>query len=201
LSFEITAPYKNHNYIAKAADRFLTKYHPKKSYPIPVEEIAEFKLRLDIIPIPGLHKTFDVDGFLSSDCKSISVDEGVYQSRPGRYRFTLAHEIGHLVLHKDMYNRYKFDNITEWKEFIEKFPEKEYSWFEWQAYEFAGLVLVPPVHLNKRVSYHTKEIESLGIKNKDVINDRVIEFLSEDFVVSRDVIQRRLVREAKKIIF
>jgi len=197
LSFDITAPYKNHNYIAKAADRFLDKYHPKKSYPIPIEEIAEFKLRLDIIPIPGLHKAFDVDGFLSSDCKSISVDEGVYQSRPGRYRFTLAHEIGHLILHKDVYEEYKFKNVTEWKEFIEEFPEKEYSWFEWQAYEFAGLVLVPPVHLIKRVHYHTKVIESLGIKDKDVTNDRVIELLSEDFVVSREVIQRRLVREAK----
>ncbi|MBL7068336.1 MAG: ImmA/IrrE family metallo-endopeptidase [Candidatus Omnitrophica bacterium] len=155
-------------------------------------------MKLDIIPIPGLHRAFDVDGFLSSDRKSISIDEGVYQSRPGRYRFTLAHEIGHLVLHKDIYERYEFENVAEWKEFINKFPEKEYSWFEWQAYEFAGLVLVPPAHLNKRVIYHTKEIKSLGIQNKDVINDRVTELLSEDFVVSRDVIQRRLTKEAKK---
>lgn len=199
MALEVSVPFKNHNYIAKIAEDFLKKYHPQNTYPIPIEEIAEFKLKMDIIPLVGLHKAFDVDGFLSSDCTSISVDEGIYQSRPGRYRYTLAHEIGHLVLHGDIYEKYKFDNIDGWKKFIEEFPEKEYSWFEWQAYEFAGLVLAPFNHMEKRFRYHARQIKALGIQNNDVIIDRIIELLAEDFVVSREVIQRRFAKEVDNL--
>lgn len=199
MSNNIKVPFKNHGHIKVVAENFLKKYHPKDTYPIPIEEIVEFKLGLDIIPLPSLHKAFDIDGFLSSDRTSISVDESVYQSRPGRYRFTLAHEVGHFILHKDLYEQHVFETIEEWKKFIEHFPEKDYSWFEWQAYEFAGLILVPPYHLNKRLKYHLKQIESLGIKNEDVITDRAVELLAEDFVVSREVIQRRLLRDGERI--
>lgn len=127
MTLDISVPFKNHNYIAKTAEDFLKKYHPQDTYPIPIEEIAEFQLKIDIIPLVGLHKAFDVDGFLSSDCTSISVDDGIYQSRPGRYRFTLAHEVGHLILHKNIYDKHTFDKIDGWKKFIDEFPEKEYS--------------------------------------------------------------------------
>jgi len=191
----IKVPFKNHNHIRIAAESFLKKHHPKDIYPIPIEEIVEFQLRLDIIPLPNLHRAFDIDGFLSSDRTSISIDESVYQSRPGRYRFTIAHEVGHFILHKDLYEQHAFETTEEWKRFIEHFPEKEYSWFEWQAYEFAGLILVPPHHLNKRLKYCKKQIESIGIKSEAVVADRAIELLAKDFVVSREVIQRRLSRD------
>lgn len=196
---EISVPFKNHDHIAKVAQAFLKKHHSKDTYPIPIEEIVEFELGLDVIPLPGLHKAFDVDAFLSSDCTSISVDDGIYQSRPGRYRFTLAHEIGHLTLHKDIYEKCVFDKIEDWKTFIEKFPEKDYSWFEWQANEFAGLVLVPFNHLEKRFQYHAKQIKTLGIQNNEVVVDRIIELLAEDFIVSREVIQRRLAKEVDNL--
>lgn len=196
---DIIAPFKNHNDIFKEAQKFLDKYHPQDTYPLPIEEIAEFHLKLDIIPIPGLHKAFDIDGFLSSNRKSIAVDDGIYQSRPGRYRFTLAHEIGHFILHKAIYEQYTFKNIDEWKRFVENFPEGEYSWFEWQAYEFAGLILVSFSHLEKRYLYHRKQIKDLGVQNDDVAIDRTIELLAEDFVVSREVILRRLKRECDKL--
>ena len=85
----------------------------------------------------------------------------------------------------------------EWKKFIETFPEKEYSWFEWQAYEFAGLVLVPTYHLQRRLRYYTKQLKALSIKSETVILDRSIELLTKDFVVSREVIQRRINKELK----
>jgi len=189
----IKVPFKDHDNIETIANGFLQKNYSKEIYPIPIEEIVEFKLGLDIIPIPGLHKAFDIDGFLSSDRTSISIDESVYQSRPGRYRFTLAHEIGHFILHKDLYEENFFKSIEGWKKFIEQFPEKEYSLFEWQAYEFAGLVLVPTRHLDRRSKYRIKQIKALGIKNESVILDRTIELLAKDFVVSQEVIRRRLI--------
>lgn len=192
MAMRIKVPFKDHDHIEVLAENFLRKNHSKDTYPVPIEEIVEFNLGLDIIPLPDLHKTFDIDGFLSSDRTSISIDESVYQSRPGRYRFTLAHEVGHFILHKDLYGENSFKSIEGWKKFIEQFPEKEYSWFEWQAYEFAGLILVPTRHLDKRLKYHIRQINALGIKNEDVILDRAIELLAKDFVVSQEVIRRRL---------
>ena len=198
MSCKVSVPFKNHSHIKRAAEKFLQKHHPEDTYPIPIEDIIEFQLGLDIIPLDGLHRIIDTDGFISSDLKSISVEEYVYKNRAGRYRFTLAHEIGHLILHENVYSQCRFKTTREWKKFIENFPEKEYSWLEWQANEFAGLVLVPSHHLKKRLLYHIRQLKALKIENDEVILDRAIEFLSKDFVVSAEVIRRRLYKESNK---
>jgi hypothetical protein len=195
---DILVPFKNHDRIKRIASDFLHKYHPKDSYPIPIEDIIELQLGIDIIPIPGLHEVIGVDGFISSDLSNISVDEYVYLHRQGRYRFTLAHEVGHAVMHKGVYRHQEFNTTGEWKDFMENFPENEWSWLEWQANQFAGLVLVPGHHLEKRLKYHAKQIRALGIENEDVILDRIVELLAGDFIVSREVIQRRISKEARE---
>lgn len=196
---EVLVPFKNYDHIKKIAADFLRKYHLKDAYPTPIEEIVEFKLGIDIIPIPGLHEIIEIDGFISSDLSNISVDEYVYKHRQGRYRFTLAHEVGHAIMHEGVYKHRGFNTTGYWKDFMETFPENEWSWLEWQANQFAGLVLVPSHHLEKRVKYHSKQIKALGIKNEDVAMDRIVELLTQDFVVSRDVILRRIDKEKGKI--
>lgn len=195
MNLPIKAPYRNYNYIRRIAQTFLKKYHPEDTYPIPIEEIVEFKLNIDIIPVHGLHKAFNIDGFLSSNLKSISIDKDVYHNRPGRYRFTLAHETGHFILHKDIYKQNQFNSIDEWKNFVNNFPEKEYTWFEWQAYQFAGLILVPLHHLQKQYKYHLQRIKKLKIHNEELIFDTVVELLAKDFMVSGEVVHRRLEKE------
>jgi hypothetical protein len=59
-------------------------------FPPPIEEIAEIKCGLDIIPLPGLRDLLEVDGFISSDLSCITVDQFVLERRLNRYRFTLA---------------------------------------------------------------------------------------------------------------
>lgn len=84
-------------------------------------------MNIDIIPLPGLHQSLEVDGFTQSDLSSIYVDEFVYKSRPGRYRFTLAHEVGHIVLHNDIYQKANFQNSQEWKDFINSISDTDHS--------------------------------------------------------------------------
>lgn len=90
----ITAPFYSYEDIRRRADAFLGTHHAVASIPIPIEEIVEFRLGIDIVPMPGLHRLIETDGFITSDLKEIYVDEFVYVSRPGRYRFTLAHANG-----------------------------------------------------------------------------------------------------------
>lgn len=195
---DISVSYLSYGTINLAAENFLKTYHPPATIPTPIEEIIEFTLGIDIIPLHGLHQAFDTDGFISSDLKSISVDLFVYESRLGRYRFTLAHEIGHLVLHSELYKEICFNKVEDWKKFIHTFPEKEYRWFEWQAYAFAGLILVPTKQLLQRFKTAIKHVQTLGISiedNKDVAVDTIADLLAKDFICSKEVIQRRLLKE------
>jgi len=60
-----------------------------------------------------------------------------------RLRFSFAHELGHLFLHRDFYQSVVFESAAEWKEILLGLPDADYAFFEYQANEFAGRLLVP----------------------------------------------------------
>ena len=185
--------------ISRKAEEFLKKYHPSLSLPVPIEEIIEFEFHIDIVPLHGLHRAFEIDGFTSNDLTTISVDAFVQESRPGRYRFTLAHEIGHVVLHREFFLQHTFSSIDEWKEFVQSISPRDYRIIEWQAYQFAGFILVPPKVL--RVKYN----EAIELaRDKGVLRGKHIEpaarqyvanWLAKQFVVSSEVIERCMQRD------
>jgi Zn-dependent peptidase ImmA (M78 family) len=96
MSDKIQQPVLSYEQIRERADDFLKAHNPQMIIPVPIENIAEFSMGINIIPIPGLQKLIDVEGFISSDFSSITVDQFVMEERETRYRFTIAHEIGHL---------------------------------------------------------------------------------------------------------
>lgn len=134
------APYITKAEIDSAASDFTLKYWKDKSSPIDVEKIAEIDLRLNIIPVKNLLNDFGVDAFISRDMKSITIDYDIYDLpvSESRRRFSIAHEIGHLVLHSEVYKSMTFTNPDEWIETVREIPEDQYSFLEFQAYEFAG---------------------------------------------------------------
>lgn len=137
-------PWMDYEEIRRKADFFLQEYHPSLSIPIPIDAIAERKLELDIIPLPNLYNILDMDGFLYGDLSTIIVDEDVFaHPNPARYRFTLAHEIGHLILHPQLYGVSNVRDIDSWQTFVKAIPERLLKKVEWQARCFAGLALVP----------------------------------------------------------
>lgn len=167
---EFSVPYLSYDRIREIACQFLGKHHPFRKLPIPIEEIIEFQLGINIIPMPGLQEALDDDevvGFTSSDLKDITVDEFIWRHRPGRYRFTLAHEVGHITLHQHLYEPLRFHSIEEWKKFINSIPDKEHGRYEWQAYAFAGLILVPEDRLKEVVDKHMKAVLKL-LKKDDI---------------------------------
>ena len=96
--------------LRRQAKSFLEKHHPAGSIPVPIEGIVEFRLRMDIVPVPDLVRgARGINGFLSSDCRSIYVDCGHLETVESRYHFTLAHEVGHLILHSRFYRAFPDD--------------------------------------------------------------------------------------------
>ena len=74
--------------IEARAAALLAQYHPSGNVPIPIDEIVEFGLRINVVPVPSLHQDLRVDGFITSDLTEIYVDDFVFQDRLNRFRFT-----------------------------------------------------------------------------------------------------------------
>lgn len=181
--------------LRREADRFLAQYHTERTLPVPIETIVEFDIGLNIIPIPGLKQTFDVECFSSSDLRSISVDKAVCEIFKNRYRFSLAHEVGHRFLHRRIFTHNSFAVIKEWKAFIAGISERDYSTLEYQAYSFAGLVLVPQKELFGHLGQAKNKATRAGLsltKNQDVVFSYIVSSLARLFEVSTAVIEKRI---------
>jgi len=192
------APYLTYRDVGKYAEDFLTKYHPALELPIPIEWIIEFNLGLNIVPIPYLYKTFKQSGFLSANRKIIFIDEYQYDNFVEKYRFTLAHEIGHFVMHESMSEGLSFDSVQEYIEFMHLLPQSELYWYETQSDWFAEQLLVPTTQLEKFCidllesnRNQFSEIQSLSYEFWSYASNE----LSDYFEVNPIVIDIRIQRE------
>jgi len=170
--------------------------------PVNVEAIVEFKLKLDIEPEHGLMQSTDMEAYLRSDLTGIIVDHDHYMDEKfaKRMRFSFAHELGHFFLHKDFYSKVIFESAEEWREILLGLPEPDYTYFEYQANEFAGRLLVPRKAL----------IHEIGTAMETLKRNNLLEHIKSDsyavlsaistrigktFGVSSEVIEKRVERE------
>ena len=153
---------------------------------------------MDIIPILGLKEELNVDAFLSSDLSSISVDEHVMMHIPARYRFSLAHELGHHWLHDDLFQQVKVETLSDWRRVLHNIGD-QYFFSEFQANAFAGLVLVPPPALKARFTRRLEEAKSKGLDHGAILRfplrQRLLEGLAGEFEVSAETLGIRLERD------
>jgi hypothetical protein len=191
----VVAPFLPPSRLRVVAEEFLATHHPSGEIPVPVEEIIEFSFGLDIVPVPGLKSEYDVDAYITSDLTEIRVDGQIQKKYPNRYRFSLAHELAHLLVHKDVFAELRFATIAEWKAAMNAIPAVQYGYIESQAYCLAGLILVPAIPLNDVFGAKCDEAKAAGIDFVTASDDcrRIIERAVGDyFEVSGDVISRRL---------
>jgi hypothetical protein len=88
------------------ADKFRSEYWPEQFLPVDIEQIVEFRLKLDIVPMHNLQSDNDMEACLKLDLSGIVVDYDRYMNTKyaNRMRFAFAHELGHFLLHKHIYN-------------------------------------------------------------------------------------------------
>lgn len=190
MSFPI--PRLSYKTIGQIADKFLEKHHSQISLPIPIEEIAEQNLKLKIIPIAKLKGNYDIDGFLTSNLNAIFLDLDIYLKYENRTRFTIAHEIGHLVLHGSLFRKFNINSIEKLNTFSNKLTDDEYSWIEYQAYSFASQVLVPTRQLLDEIK---KKLGRVPINEMPEVFFPIAQDLLQIFQVSGEVFLRRLQKE------
>lgn len=204
------------NTIRSIVEEFRNKHiDPVDTIPIPIHKVIEFKLGLDIQPIFGLKDRADTEGFLQSNLTTISVDSKTYLDDRYKFRlnFTLAHEVGHYILHAEQYKKMKFASTKEFIEFQQSFNEESLEWFEKQANEFAGRLLVPVHKLKELIgaeeNYCTQLTEKLKSGKEDLSNKEIESFVLDSlssriykkFEVSKEVVKRRIRTENLKSEF
>ncbi|MBF0153938.1 MAG: ImmA/IrrE family metallo-endopeptidase [Magnetococcales bacterium] len=142
--------------IEAASRRLLLAYHerfgPDGYLPIPVEEILESHLGLSL-EFDDLRRRLGVADVLGATWVrerrvviDQSLDPTVDARKEGRYRFTIAHELGHWELH-----RYVFEDAPGQKSLFEHDTPPSIVCrtasrkdpMEWQADAFAGYLLMP----------------------------------------------------------
>ncbi len=191
-------PILSYDQVRVYAEEFLAEYHPDGGVPTPIEEIVEFDFGLDIIPIPGLRAEVGVDAFLASNLESISVDEDVMRHFEARYRFSLAHELGHHWIHDDLYQSANIRTVSDWKTIQAEIGD-QYFFFEYQANSFAGLILAPPPGLKARFTRRMEEAKAKGLRPAGLLRhplrQRFIEGLAGEFQVSDQTMTIRLERD------
>jgi len=198
MADRLTPAYLSYRDLRRRAGDFLRTHHPTGAIPVPIEEIVEFQYNIDIIPVPGLQDAFEGDGFIASDLKSITVDAFMQKRRPGRYRFTLAHELAHAVLHRRIFVANRFRSVEEWKRFQRHMDESDRSWLEYQAYAFAGLVLVPAEPLLAEYQKALRVAGRAGLslqKAGEVARPYIANWIARRFDVSAQVIEKRLEKD------
>ena len=107
--------------------------------PIPVEDMAEHYLGYEIdITDEGLFSDPNFLGGIDFEESKIYVNVSV-EDHDGRYAFTVAHEIGHHVLHKESY----LESHTEGEKEILCRDASEKPKIELEADRFAAALLMP----------------------------------------------------------
>jgi hypothetical protein len=183
-------------------DNVRDQYWEEGILPVDVEKIVEFKMKLGIEPIHNLFSLIDMDAFLKGDLTAIVVDHDFYMNEKfsNRLRFSFAHELGHFFLHQYAYSQFDFASPSEWRDFIQNIPEKEYGNFEWQANEFAGRLLVPFAELSKALNEALRKLENSNLqqylaKDPDAVLSGISPLICRRFGVSSEVIETRIRRE------
>jgi Zn-dependent peptidase ImmA (M78 family) len=127
--------------IEEQAEALLCSYQQfagSKDFPVPIESIAEHFLGYDLeITNEGLFANPEFLGGISFEEKVIYVNTSV-EEHEGRYMFTVAHEIGHHVLHRELYD----EHIQDRSQILCR-EEKQKPLIERQADRFAAALLMP----------------------------------------------------------
>ena len=188
---KIKAPYISNKKIKKKADLFRQRFWDD-TIPVNIETIIDVKLKINIIPSLNLRRECDSDALISSDWKSIRVDQNEYldERYQNRLRFSFAHEIGHFILHKDIYSSFKITTLEEFYHFIEKIPKEQYGFFETQANKFAGYLLVKRELLEEKLNTEIEKVKKIidlnSLNNKILLRSYIANPLSEEFGVSQE---------------
>jgi hypothetical protein len=170
--------------------------------PIDILYVVDVILRFDLIPLEDLFVDLRMDAAIVPASRTILVDRDALlgwekKSRwiEQRLRFSVAHELGHCVLHKDYMKDVSFTSEAGFKTWV--LQQRSDQTAEYQADEFAGRFLVPRDILLQEYDDYAKRAATADSAWHEVegMREHIAKKLSPLFGVNHQVIETRLHRE------
>lgn len=189
---DFVAPYLHNITIEQKVEDFRESFW-SNTIPVEMENIIELKLKISIIPIPGFLRRTSMDALITSDWKYIYVDNDEYLNgrRYNRLRFSLAHEIGHFVMHKHVYNSFEIKTSEDYYKLYKNIPEQQYGYLEHHANKFASYLLIPrkilAVEMEKELE--NKNDPRLRRIDRSALNCYLAKPLAKIFEVSEEAVR------------
>jgi len=136
------------------------------SPPVPLTNIvSSYGINIVYADFSSLPKGNEIAGFMDFDKKKIVVNK---DDPPNRQRFTIAHELGHYLLHKDYVKDESRYNVL----LRRPLKDLDYTKEEQEANCFAANLLVPKEMLEKYKKIPNSISASLFAVSEDVIKFR-----------------------------
>lgn len=172
--------------------------------PIDVFTFLEIDLGLDPIPFDELTRKYRVEAAIKADFTGVYLDAEQYalmergpEWKLNRLRFTVAHELAHYFLHRELVQPEHFRTLPDFAVWTDENAGRKYE-IEQEANEFAGLLLVPTERLSECYDEFAKEAERLlpNFTANEALRDQFAEKVAPRFGVNAQVIAVRLDRDA-----
>ncbi len=171
--------------------------------PIDVFTFLEVDLGLDAIPFDDLATKYRVEAAIKADFSGIYLDAEQYtlmekgpEWKLNRLRFTVAHELAHYFLHKDLAQASNFASLPDFARWTANYGGRKYT-AEQEANEFAGRLLVPETRLAALFDEFAPQAEGLipNFMQSGPLRDKFAEKIAPRFGVNSQVITVRLDRD------
>lgn len=171
--------------------------------PLDVFTFFEVDLRLDPIPFDNLTAKYRVEAAITADFTGIYLDAEQYalmergpEWKLNRLRFTVAHELAHYFLHREVPQAAHFSSLPDFARWTENYGGRKYT-IEQEANEFAGRLLVPEARLQALFDEFAVEAERLlpNFTQSGSLRDKFAERVAPRFGVNSQVIAIRLDRD------
>ena len=163
----------------------------------------EVDLGLDAIPFDDLVAKYRLEAAIKVDFSGIYLDAEQYalmekgpEWKLNRLRFTVAHELAHYFLHRDLPQAANFASLPDFAKWTESYGGRKYT-AEQEANEFAGRLLVPETRLGDLFDEFAGPAEKLvpNFMESGELRDKFSQTVAPRFGVNAPVIAIRLDRD------
>lgn len=171
----------------------------------PIDVFAFFEIDLGLNPIPfdDLTAKYRVEAAITADFTGIYLDAEEYALmergpawKLNRVRFTVAHELAHYFLHRDLPQKDNFSSLPDFARWTATLGGRKYA-VEQEANEFSGRLLVPSGRLKTSFDEFAPEAEKLvpNFVARGELRQAFAERVAPRFGVNSQVIEVRLDRD------
>lgn len=196
-----------HDEIWKRVEEFRRDYPLLQPSQLPLDLITfvDLDLGLNLIPHDGLARRFGADAAVLADFSGFYVDRELFDQidtspewKLNRLRFSLAHELGHWVLHQEVFLKAGLTTAEHFLDWLNSHNGRKYE-LERDANEFAGRLLVPREILVENFDAVTRAFDQTMGRHAwirdDSIRQKACERIAPRFGVHWQAISARFDRE------